>query len=279
MENPQGVALVSANAQTRLTVQGKNFGAPGTTAFTRSVLLNGQPCAAFDFVSDLTATCFTPPTMVVGITNVSVVLGTSESSNVLRVPTRCDAGHFGLGGENCTACPASATCDGGLTHPVAVAGFFRATRLRFLQCEPAEACPPGSGFAIDAASGAVAASAGPPVCSVGYGGEACAECLNGFYRLDVFCKKCPDAAWVFILIFVVAIGLLLLLAYFVNKRQINLAGVTIGVDFAQVCRAESVRVGGRVCVSLMGMLFCLPCRLWRCSPRLTLHGPLSCSRR
>ncbi len=59
-------------------------------------------------------------------------------------------------------------------------------------------------------------------------------CSQNHYRLGVKCAKCPDMAWIFILLFIVAMVLCMLLGVWLNNRRINLAALGIGVDFAQV---------------------------------------------
>jgi hypothetical protein len=58
--------------------------------------------------------------------------------------------------------------------------------------------------------------------------------LQRFYRLDVYCKPCPNLAWLLIVAFVVVITLMLLVGIWLNQRRVNLAALGIGVDFAQV---------------------------------------------
>ena len=48
------------------------------------------------------------------------------------------------------------------------------------------------------------------------------------------CAKCPDMAWIFIVLFVFAMVMCMLLGVWLNNRRINLAALGIGVDFAQV---------------------------------------------
>lgn len=57
---------------------------------------------------------------------------------------------------------------------------------------------------------------------------------QGYYRLNAICAKCSSGAWVYVLLFSVAIMLAMLLGVWLNKRRINLAALGIGVDFAQV---------------------------------------------
>jgi hypothetical protein len=70
-----------------------------------------------------------------------------------------------------------------------------------------------------------------------------------FYRLDVYCKPCPNLAWLLIVGFVIIVCLLLLVGIWLNQRRINLAALGIGVDFAQVREAGCCATRLCLCVS------------------------------
>ena len=57
---------------------------------------------------------------------------------------------------------------------------------------------------------------------------------QGYYRLDIRCKPCPDLAWLLVTGFCLVITALLLVGVWLNQRRINLAALGIGVDFLQV---------------------------------------------
>ena len=105
-------------------------------------------------------------------------------------------------------------------EPFARAGFFKQDRTTYLECRPPVACVGGNDTAHQ--------------CKRGYSGIACSSCANQFYRLDIYCKPCPNLAWLLILGFVVIVCLLLMVGVWLNQRRINLAALGIGVDFAQV---------------------------------------------
>jgi len=83
-------------------------------------------------------------------------------------------------------------------------------------CDPPEAC------------------AGNNLCSRGYTGVRCGLCELGFFRLDGECVKCPDLGWLFILLFVVGIFTVCGLGMLLNRYKVNLAFISIGVDYFQV---------------------------------------------
>ena len=69
-----------------------------------------------------------------------------------------------FGWQTCSGCPVEATCDGGVTEPVARAGFYQVDRVKYLTCKPPVACP-GGGNGTSAAQ-----------CAAGYTGVACSQC-------------------------------------------------------------------------------------------------------
>ena len=81
---------------------------------------------------------------------------------------------------------------------------------------------------------------GKNLCSEGYDGDRCALCLKGkYYRVDGECIKCPNNMGMVLIGFVfmgVAFGAG---AFYLNKKNVGLALVSIGVDFAQVLSSFS----------------------------------------
>jgi hypothetical protein len=132
--------------------------------------------------------------------------------------------------QTCTECPPEAKCYGGDAEPFARAGYFKQDRVTYLECRPPIACVGGNDTSRQ--------------CKSGYSGVACSSCANQFYRLDIYCKPCPNLAWLLILAFVVIVCLLLLVGVWLNQRRINLAALGIGVDFAQVGSREWTRWEG-----------------------------------
>ena len=123
------------------------------------------------------------------------------------------------------------------TYPQPIPGFYN------LNGSQATACPPGQAFSgrdvclvsclpIDACVGANA-------CAEGYESKAplfrCGSCASGYYNNDGVCVRCPSSSAAII------VGMSLMIcvgaagAYWLDKRNINVAFVSIGMDYAQVC--------------------------------------------
>jgi hypothetical protein len=133
---------------------------------------------------------------------------------------------------NCAAqgCTGSEECVGAVcgcgacTVPDASGGCLHRVCVRrdacVVPCEPPEACL-GNNF-----------------CALGYQSKPpmyrCASCALGFYSSGGVCVKCPDSPAAL----VVGVVLLLLVVagagYWLNKRQVNIAVMSIGIDFFQV---------------------------------------------
>ncbi len=129
-------------------------------------------------------------------------------------------------GSMCAICPVGATCAGGFALPQAQAGYYPDSVDQFSQCYPASAC--------------VGDSAAP--CAPGYAGVRCGSCADRHYRLQQLCKACPNTGWLLILGVFVIVLCLIGLSVFLTKKRINVAGMSIGVDFLQVCLSACVCV-------------------------------------
>ncbi len=176
--------------------------------------------------------------------------------------------------QTCAECPIEAKCYGGNLEPFARAGYYKQDRTTYFECRPSVACVGGNdtarqckkGYTGVACSSCANVSAGLfcfcCICKDVFHGPqlhcaACAprllarplygkcvpcrlprpvHCLQRFYRLDIYCKACPNLAWLLILGFVIVVCILLLIGVWLNQRRINLAALGIGVDFAQVSR-------------------------------------------
>ena len=71
-------------------------------------------------------------------------------------------------------------------------------------------------------------------CSQGTMGDQCGVCVDGYYKMNNRCDKCPDNTWLLVLI---AFGLVLcggLAFYLFEKYNVNVAICNIFIDFAQV---------------------------------------------
>jgi hypothetical protein len=71
-------------------------------------------------------------------------------------------------------------------------------------------------------------------CSQGTMGDQCGVCVDGYYKMNNRCDKCPDNTWLLVLI---AFGVVLcggLAFYLFEKYNVNVAICNIFIDFAQV---------------------------------------------
>ncbi len=74
--------------------------------------------------------------------------------------------------------------------------------------------------------------------------------MQGYYRLALKCARCPNLAWVFIVVFAIALCGVLVLGVWLNSRRVNLAALGIGVDFAQVRCSSWLLCGVHCCFML-----------------------------
>jgi len=93
---------------------------------------------------------------------------------------------------------------------------YTGTCPAFLKCEPADAC------------------IGNNTCAAGYTDDRCAKCAEKYYRFDGECKACPDRAWLPVVMFVCGIMFIGAFGFWLNRKNINLALMSISVDYVQV---------------------------------------------
>ncbi|MFN3496733.1 MAG: hypothetical protein ACK40L_19735, partial [Hydrogenophaga sp.] len=60
------------------------------------------------------------------------------------------------------------------------------------------------------------------------------DCAQRYYRLDGECVECPNNPWLLIVAFLVGAIALCVVGYILNKKQVHLAFLSIGVDYFQV---------------------------------------------
>lgn len=104
--------------------------------------------------------------------------------------------------------------------PAAVRNLYAGRDTCIVKCEPDEAC------------------LGDNYCANGYVSTAplyrCASCALHFYRQNGLCVACPDNPWAVFLGF----GLMVIAAatggYLLNRKGVNIAILSIGIDFFQV---------------------------------------------
>lgn len=86
----------------------------------------------------------------------------------------------------------------------------------FIPCQPKESCT------------------GNNTCAPAYTGNRCAACAPRFYRMDGVCKPCPQNPWLLVMGFVGIALLAVCFGYVMNKKNMHLAFISIGVDYFQV---------------------------------------------
>jgi hypothetical protein len=246
--DPPIVTVISPNTPDALgrqsmTLRGKNFGFESTPLL---ITVDDVPCTTSEWLNDGQLSCL-PPAEVVGAKNFSIVVANRTTPYTFfdveeALVYQCVKDEYGLDGEVCLKCPQGATCPGGerfVDRVNATAGFWRLNKTVddslavmfcdaprrqtravcpvFLPCGPPEACLQDN------------------VCADGYEGERCAYCLAGkYYRVNGKCVKCPDNLYVLYVGLAVLMLAVVAFAYFLNRKNISLALIAIGIDYAQV---------------------------------------------
>jgi hypothetical protein len=214
-----------------------------------------------------------PELMPAGMRNTTITIAGQigfADANTTSTPIvfACKSGFFGKVGETCLPCPAQypdmpqytgALCEGYMinrpsfeqrfTYPRPLKGWYNlnsSDRNSLKWGEPGESmmstCP--EGFQVGNRDVCIAPCDPPEaclrdnICAFGYASKApawrCSNCDTGFYRRNIECIKCPDSPWALV------IGMLLLiifaggLGYFLAQKGVNIAVVSIGIDFFQV---------------------------------------------
>ncbi|KAJ5079071.1 g protein-coupled receptor-related [Anaeramoeba ignava] len=136
----------------------------------------------------------------------------------------CSYGYYGPEGGPCEKCPEGAICkDIGLKIPEAEYGYWHSSKnpTLFLKCNPTEACPGGEAEQCNS--------------ELGYYGECCSECLNGFYKFGTNCAKCPSNAKSRLIIASILIVFLCLFLFIIAKKVKNyFASFSIMFSFFQI---------------------------------------------
>ncbi|MFN3502087.1 MAG: hypothetical protein ACK4ZJ_07495 [Allorhizobium sp.] len=102
----------------------------------------------------------------------------------------------------------------------------------FFACSPPDACLGGDLRQL--ARNGTADGKADMLCSRGYRSERCSECDGGYYRFGGACRACPANRLLFFVLCALALVAVLLAAHWVLKLGINLAALTIAVDYFQV---------------------------------------------
>ena len=86
-----------------------------------SVTISGRACIGVIWVSDTRGLCEPTGQFIVGLQNVSVVVG-GDPSPSFPLMALCPPDYFGAVGEECSPCPTGASCAGGYADPVSLNG-------------------------------------------------------------------------------------------------------------------------------------------------------------
>ena len=79
------------------------------------------------------------------------------------------------------------------------------------------------------------ACVGNNTCETGYVDERCSNCEPfKYFRIAGICKKCPDNPWMPIVGFIMVIIVMCGGSWYVNKKNLSLGMVAIGIDYFQV---------------------------------------------
>ena len=162
----------------------------------------------------------------------------------------CSANFYALPGDACLPCPTGATCagniNGNFTLPQPTPGWYnlnatlqpggnhtlfelcpdargltgRQDLTCVVPCEPADAC------------------AGLNYCNVGYvdvpPSFRCSTCAPNYYRYNGACVVCPSSAWLLIVLFLVLAVGICVGGWLLNRYNVNIAFLSIGIDYFQV---------------------------------------------
>lgn len=149
---------------------------------------------------------------------------------IVRIFVRCSVGkvnNIWSDGSICIGCPVGAECsDIGETFPINAAGYFPVDNETFIQCSPADACPPGK-----ASAGKMTGSFD---CAAGYKGLRCGDCALGYYKSGDICAKCATTQLDIGLVIPIALLILAgLLVAMITIRKVDLGFFSILVTFVQ----------------------------------------------
>ena len=198
------------------------------------VLRNGAD-AGIEFQLDGAKLNAGPKTLKITVAQQSGVL---LNSSLYALSVVCEKGYFAKTQEPCLKCPVGATCPGGLQYPVAAPGFFNLNS----SYSAADACPSsniiGTRDVCIVACSPAEACVGANGCAIGYRSTApayrCNTCEKGFYKQSNACVRCPDAPAAMIIGFLLIIAAAAAIGHFLNKKQVNLAFLSIAIDYFQV---------------------------------------------
>ena len=222
-------SYVNAATGGTLTLTGSNFVPLTVNVSTMSVTIGSTVCASVTRVSDAVLTCTSPP-MLITSSAMLVVTIEGQASAPLAVRVWCPPSFFGLNeGDTCQPCPTGASCAGQNYAPVPIAGYARVSVSTFVACVPPESCVAVAPVAPGTANDDQLLNN----CAVGYDGAQCRSCSVSYYRNGLNCVPCPSLTKVYLAAFIVAVVVIGAFAGWMQKKQFNLQGITIGIDLLQ----------------------------------------------
>ena len=238
-----------ASGNEELRVYGENFGPFRTNVIMKigndtcknAFWTNDDPI----FDNEPYIKCPSSTRATVGIKNVTIEVAFSESNVFDRWEVECKAGFYGKNNEFCAACGdpllTGYVCErDGLANPYAFIGWWNieqevgspgASRCHeemttgtrefcptMWPCMPGEAC------------------LGNNTCMERYDPESerCSDCNLGYFKLNGQCAECPEKPWAIALCIIIVGGTAAYIGSKLDKNQVNLGIITIGVDYFQV---------------------------------------------
>ena len=88
----------------------------------------------------------------------------------------------------------------------------------------------GASFGMCSCSGSTRCS----LCTVGGTPFNNGTTMKGYFRQDNECVQCPDSPWLLFATFAILVVLIVIGAYVLNKKKMNMSFISIGVDYFQV---------------------------------------------
>lgn len=154
----------------------------------------------------------------------------------------------------CKPCPEGGVCEPGELPRAAVGFWYSAGAFDlFYPCQPFEACRGGTLSSSTGEEGTVmqdcllalsgVRNATPPacsapssqkLCSLGFSGPRCATCQDGWFRYTSSCRQCATSVGPLVGLFALGVLCVGAAAFLVQKSGINLAAITIALEFFQV---------------------------------------------
>jgi hypothetical protein len=209
-----------------------------------SISVGNASCREAAWGNDGLISC-TPQEDVVGSKNVSIWAARRPNPVTISdfqeaVVFMCASNFYGLVGEICLPCPTGAWCPGReLVRDLvkALPGFWRFNlTVPDARCDAPRSGPTraANGCPWFAACAPVESCTGNNTCAMGYTGDRCALCDDGYYRFNSSCARCPSSPWAVIVGFFLGALAALSISYGLNKSGISLTLIAVGIDYAQV---------------------------------------------